>query len=234
VSILWLAALVLAAGLIGWGLSRRLMGDRQDFLDNYAFHPAIRARVRKKRPQLDDGQLDLVFRGLRDYFQLCRKAGNRRVAMPSQAVDDAWHEFILFTRAYDAFCRRALGRYLHHTPVEAMASPIHAEEGIKRAWRLACAREGIDPRQPERLPLLFALDSQLGITEGFHYSLNCRDKNSPVSGSQYCASHIGCSSGCAGDSGGTTDSAGSASPGECSTSGDSCGDGGGGCGGGGD
>ncbi|HLF95713.1 MAG TPA: hypothetical protein VI457_01090 [Methylococcaceae bacterium] len=223
-SFAWLAALVLGGVPLVWSLRRRLASERQAFLDGYAFHPAIRERVRRKRPALDDGQLDLVFQGLRDYFQLCRKAGHRRLAMPSQAVDDAWHEFILFTRAYDAFCRRALGRYLHHTPVEAMASPTHAEEGIKRAWRLACSQEGIDPRQPERLPLLFALDAQLGIADGFHYSLNCRDKNSPVSGTNYCASHIGCTSGCSGDSGAATDSAGS---------GDSCGDGGSGCGGGG-
>lgn len=54
-------------------------------------------------------------------------------------------------------------------------------------------------RQPERLPLLFALDAQLGIADGFRYSLDCRDRNSPVSGSNYCASHIGCTSGCSGD-----------------------------------
>lgn len=225
----WLAALVLGAVALFRLLRSRVAGERQTFLEDYVFHPAIRERVRKKRPQLNDGQLDRVFQGLRGYFRLCQNAGNRQVAMPSQAVDDAWHEFILFTRAYDGFCRRALGRYLHHTPVEAMASPTHAQEGIKRAWRLACAQEGIDPRHPERLPLLFALDAQLAISDGFRYSLNCRDRNSPVSGSDYCASHIGCTSGCAADSGSVSDSG---------TSGD-CGDGGGsgcggGCGGGGD
>ncbi len=51
--------------------------------------------------------------------------------MPSQVVDDAWHEFILFTRAYQQYCNKALGRYLHHTPAEAMDSPTIAQEGNK-------------------------------------------------------------------------------------------------------
>lgn len=35
---------------------------------------------------------------------------------PSHTVDLAWHEFILFTRAYDKFCHEKLGRFIHHTP----------------------------------------------------------------------------------------------------------------------
>jgi hypothetical protein len=77
--------------------------------------------------------------------------------MPSQVVDDAWHEFILFTRQYQQFCERGLGRFLHHTPAEAMRSPTDAQDGIKRAWRLACRRDGIDPKAPQSLPLLLRL-----------------------------------------------------------------------------
>ncbi len=102
-----------------------------------------------------------MLQGLREYFLLCHRAGQRMVAMPSQAVDVVWHEFILFTRAYQGFCRRALGRFLHHVPAEAMRTPTDAQDGIKRAWRLACHREGLDPKTPERLPLIFALDAML-------------------------------------------------------------------------
>ena len=35
---------------------------------------------------------------------------------PSVRVDLAWHEFILCTRAYDAFCRRLFGKFIHHSP----------------------------------------------------------------------------------------------------------------------
>lgn len=46
--------------------------------------------------------------GLRDWFRICRAARwTTFVAMPSRAADAAWHEFILFTRDYSAFCDRA-------------------------------------------------------------------------------------------------------------------------------
>ncbi len=47
----------------------------------------------------------------------------RMVAMPSQVVDVAWHELILHTRLYQHVCRKGLGRFLHHTPAQAMRSP---------------------------------------------------------------------------------------------------------------
>ena len=85
------------------------------------------------------------------------------MSMPSQAVDVAWHEFILFTRKYEYFCGKALGRFLHHPPAEAMRSPTSAQAGIKTAWRLSCLREGMQPRAAHRLPLLFAIDAQLRV-----------------------------------------------------------------------
>ena len=178
------------------------------FIRSYPFHRAIRDKIKIRYPHLDDEQSHLVFRALRDYFWMCNMSKRRMVAMPSQVVDDAWHEFILFTRSYKSFCRRGLGRFLHHTPTEAMKSPTLAQEGIKRAWRLACAREKIDPAAPDKLPLIFAIDGMLKIPNGFNYVLDCKDRKSPAYGSGYCAGHIGCSSGCAGDSGAETGSGG--------------------------
>jgi hypothetical protein len=206
-------ALVLAAAVNG-----RRRAARERYIDDYRFPPGLGQRVRKRYPHLTDQQLDLVFRALRDYFHLCRKAGRRLLAMPSQVVDVAWHEFILYTRNYQAFCRQALGRFLHHTPTEAMPDRTHAGDAIRRTWRLACLRERLDPRAATALPLLFAIDRELGITDGFHYVLNCTHMVAAANANSYCASHIGCGSGCGGGCGGS-----------------GCGgDGGGGCGGGGD
>jgi hypothetical protein len=136
--------------------------------------------------------------------------------MPSQAVDDAWHEFILFTRQYAQFCRSAFGRFLHHTPAEAMRSPTQASDGIKRTWRLACAGEGIDPERPQRLPRLFAMDAALLIAGGFIYQLDCLAAGCDgAMGAGFCASHIGCGSGCSGDSGSSDGDGGSGCGGGC-------------------
>ena len=205
------------AGLIVWMLWRNWARSRRvAYIDNFPYARLLDKRLAARRPELSEAQRQEVFVGLNDYFQLCRTAGKRMVAMPSQAVDDAWHEFILFTRQYNQYCQSAFGRFLHHTPAEAMSAPTQASEGIRRAWRLACARERIDPQKPDRLPRLFALDAALLIVGGFIYHLDCMAAQKAGMGDGYCASHIGCggSSGCAGDS--------SSSDG---------GDGGGGCGG---
>jgi hypothetical protein len=222
------ATLILAAVLL-W--RKWLRAGRSVFIDNYPYQQHLDRRLAARRPELSAEQRAEVLACLLDYFQICRQAGRRMVAMPSQAVDDAWHEFILFTRWYDKFCQRAFGRFLHHTPAEAMRTPTTASDGLKRAWRLACLREGIDPKHPARLPRLFALDASLGIAGGFIYQLDCLAASGGAAGSGNCASHIGCSSGsgCSGSTGCSGDSGGSSS-----SSSDGGGSGcGGGCGGGG-
>ena len=169
---------------------------RIDAIRAHPFPQSVRMKFRDARPNLDSSQEHQVFEGLRDYFILCAQAGGRFVSMPSQVADDAWHAFILHTRTYQDFCNKAFGRFLHHTPAEAMSTQTLATEGIQRAWRLACALERINPKQPERLPRLFALDGTLNIPNGFRYDTRC----TPGSGN-YSASHIGCSSGCGGSSG---------------------------------
>jgi hypothetical protein len=39
--------------------------------------------------------------------------------MHSLRVDEAWHQFILFTAQYAEFCARYFGRYVHHSPSNA-------------------------------------------------------------------------------------------------------------------
>ncbi|MDX1755645.1 MAG: hypothetical protein R3175_06270 [Marinobacter sp.] len=188
---------------LAYGLYRRAaMARRERLIDAFRFPEAIAAKVAEKYPHLQAREIDQVMAGLREYFHLCNLAGPRMVAMPSQVVDVAWHEFILFTRKYQLFCKKALGRFLHHTPAEAMRSPTVAQKGIRTAWKLACQRENITPRSPQSLPLLFALDTQLNIPDGFRYELDCKQAGADG----YCAGHIGCGSGCgggcSGDSGG--------------------------------
>ena len=195
---------------------RSLRRKRQQLIDTYDFPPTIAGKVMEKYPHLSQAQAEQVMAGLREYFHLCNIAGKRMVSMPSQAVDVAWHEFILFTRQYQYFCKKALGRFIHHIPAEAMRSPTDAQAGIKTAWKISCYREGLLPRAAHRLPMLFAMDALLDIPDGFNYAVNCSGKEKD----HYCASHIGCGSGCGGGcvSDGSSDSSG-------------CG---GGCGGGGD
>jgi len=178
--------------ILFWQLrQRKVKKERRELIENYVFPERLTVELRKRYPHLSDADCDKVLEGLRVFFLICLAAKNRAIAMPSQAVDVVWHEFILFTRDYELFCSKALGRFLHHTPAEAMEKPTQAQEGIKRAWKYSCLHEGIDPHKPQRLPLLFALDADLKIEDGFTYQLNCKGRENDG----YCASHIGCGGG---------------------------------------
>ena len=108
---------------------------------------------------------ELVETGLRQWLRCCAAAlrDSQVIGMPSHAVDEAWHGFILCTARYSAFCDRAYGRFLHHHPEggapqnsSATADPMH--EQLRRtviAWSMV-AGEG------ERC-VLWDLDRHVGV-----------------------------------------------------------------------
>ena len=44
--------------------------------------------------------------------------GGSRKCVPSKYVDDVWHNFILHTREYRAFCESVLGYFVDHSPAK--------------------------------------------------------------------------------------------------------------------
>jgi len=154
-----------------WSTRRRK--KRANFIRSYPFPNGLLDRLAARYPSLSTHDRHLVSRALRQFFLVYLASGRRFVSMPSRVTDDLWHEFILYTRHYDAFCRRAFGRFLHHTPAVVMGSDRLGNAGLRRAWWFACREERLDPKKPARLPLLFALDAQLGIEDGFRYALDC-------------------------------------------------------------
>ncbi|MBE1298707.1 MAG: hypothetical protein GJ680_02190 [Alteromonadaceae bacterium] len=231
--VLLLSGFVFFVGLFFWiaAQKKRLTAHRAHLIDTYQFPESVSKKVKQTYPHLSDEDVLHVLEGLRNYFHLINDAGkNTMVSMPSQAVDVAWHEFILDTKEYALFCDTVFKRFIHHTPAEAMQSQTVAQDAIKRVWRLACARENISISSPMSLPILFAMDAKLDIKDGFNYSLDCKpelDKqksDGSVVVIPYCASHIGGDDGHA--SAGTSDSDGSGG----ADGGSGCG--GGGCGGG--
>ena len=154
-----------------------------------------------------------------------------------------WHEFILYTRQYEFFCKRAFGAFLHHSPAAVLSSNRRSNAGLRRVWWHDCKEENINPRNASRLPLIFAIDAKLNIADGFRYSVDCQNhprKHDENTGSTviYCGGDFG-STGVDG----TTDGFGDSSSGDglwgsfdsgghgCSGHGCSGGCGGGGCGG---
>ena len=203
---------------------------REAFIRHGALPLGLFERLRQKHPHLTLKDCQLIASGLRQFFLVYFQSGCKFVAMPSQVVDDLWHEFILYTREYDAFCQHAFGHFLHHTPSAVLSQNQNSNEGLRRCWWFACKEENINPRAPTRLPLLFALDKKFNIANGFYYDADCsgvrRKGDNSGSSSPYCGGDFSSDSHDGGTAGFPSDSDGA--------SGSDGGDGGSGCGGGGD
>jgi hypothetical protein len=168
-------AIFAAALVYVWARSRA--ARRAELIRRYTLPQGLFEKLRKKRPELSLKDCQLVGHALRQFFIAYLRSGFKEVAMPSQVVDDLWHELILYTRQYELFCKHAFGRFLHHTPAVVMGSVRRSNAGLRRCWWFACLEENINPRKPTRLPLLFALDRKLNIPDGFIYAPDCKDPN---------------------------------------------------------
>jgi hypothetical protein len=207
---------------------------REAHIRQFAFPRGLFDKLRLRHPGLSPKDCQLVAQALRQFFLAYLKSGRRAVSMPSQVVDDLWHEFILYTRGYEAFCRQAFGRFLHHTPATVLGRQRDANAGLRRCFWFACREENIHPRQPQRLPLLFAIDAKLKVPGGFVYALDCAALQAASAGGGssstiHCAADFSSSS-----VDGSTDGFGDGHGGDGGPDGGGDGGDGGGCGGGGE
>ena len=217
--------------------SRRTAATRKraEFIQRYGFPAELRNRL-QANTGLTLEQSGRVLEGLRQYFLAClaaqRKAIAKEVGMPSKAVDAAWHEFIVLTKEYAKFCEQAFGRYLHHTPKAMMDTPTQAAVANTLHQLRNPALTPAGWAMVGTMPLLFALDRELGFKDGHLYDEGAIHELEGVRQAQLAAvssssgsSDSGSSSWSWSNSDGGVDSGGGGSDG----GGGSCG--GGGCGG---
>jgi hypothetical protein len=197
---------------------------REQFIRDYTWPPQLLEKLEKQH-SFTRKESALVGNGLRQFFLAYHGSGYGYVSMPSQLADDLWHEFILYTRDYNDFCTKAFGRFLHHTPAVRLAPDLKSSnEGLRRVWFQCCKQENIDPTEPTRVPLLFALDRKFNIRNGFVYVPDCEALRRNGNYGGQCGGDLSSSS----IDGGTA----GLGDGDGSGGGDGGGDGGGGCGGG--
>ncbi|MFZ5601563.1 MAG: glycine-rich domain-containing protein [Pseudomonadota bacterium] len=166
--------------------------SRAEFIRTYPLPRGLFDKLHARHPHLTAKEYQLVARALRHFFLAHLKSGCKFVSMPSQVVDDLWHELILHTKEYSMFCNKAFGRFMHHTPATAMSSAKQSNAGLRRCWWYTCLEENINPKNATRLPLLFALDAKLNIPNGFRYTLDCsKMKSGGGDGSNTSVVHCG-------------------------------------------
>jgi len=152
--------------------------ETENRIHDYAFPAGLRNKVAARLGLSNEKSVDRVLLGLKEYLILCIDARDMVLGMPSQAVDAAWHEFILYTRPYTDFCNRVYGHYLHHMPGDEPSTGDDFLSGAGRAWMdlgrtwmLTCMRADQNPRKPTRVPLLFSIDAEVGVGMGRAFTL---------------------------------------------------------------
>ena len=92
--------------------------------------------------------------------------------MPSRLVERLWREFAVDTDVYARWCNTAFGCVVAPTEAKSLGLNAATNDALRRTWFWACKEEAINPKNPTRLPLLFALDAKLAIAGGIIYATN--------------------------------------------------------------
>jgi hypothetical protein len=162
---------------------------RQEFVATYRLPKGVGRKLQRKLGYATD--LGIAFRGLHQWLRL-HVAAPGLLAMPSTAVGELWHDFILHTEEYQDFCRQAYGRTLRHLPEKSMetATPkaLHGE-GVGRTFAMACADGGIRFPQMLGLPVLFQVDTALAMPDGQQWVLDCGHWNCSAISPARCVRH---------------------------------------------
>jgi hypothetical protein len=134
--------------------SRMRRRSRSRYIESYEFPAQLSAKLVTELGSRTAARVALD--GLRGWYLTCLYANGELIGMPSRAVDVAWHEMILMTREYHAFCERAFGGYLHHSPDSTLATPMP---------ELYARTLAITDRHELGLAM-FSADSDAGIEDG--------------------------------------------------------------------
>ncbi len=70
-------------------------------------------------------------RELKRFLAMCAITEDGMVGMMGP-VDDLWHNFLTFTRDYEAFCRQVAGRFMSHIPETRPAAGPEVLEGYRK------------------------------------------------------------------------------------------------------
>lgn len=105
---------------------------------------------------------------LAQFFEVCRQQQSHGpCALPSKGADSVWHAWLsVDPGGLAAWQRRHFGQALPHREAGALGAPL--EDCLARTWAGACRSQRLSPLGP-RLPLLFVLDGQLGLPNGWAY-----------------------------------------------------------------
>ncbi len=77
-------------------------------------HPELIVRLEEKL-NIPEQEASELFDDLKRFLFLCATQEER--LGPTDRIDEAWHNFILFTKDYRNFCTDILGKFVEHVPL---------------------------------------------------------------------------------------------------------------------
>ena len=154
-------------------IGTRRVARRVAAVNAYEFSSSVRQRLRLKHAGLGAQSIALIEAATRQWFRLHARFPRARLSMPSRAVDDLWHEMLLHTQDYAAFCDGAFGRFLHHEPESAMPPQQALANQSERLLATLLLAQVDEHCPPDTLPLLFRVDHEVGLEDAARYLANC-------------------------------------------------------------
>ncbi len=152
-------------------LLRQRRQQRLQYLQKYPFHSAYFSALQADYPRLGKAELLLADDALRQFFIMHWRYPKLGLNMPSKLADALWHAFILDTRRYEVFCKKAFGHTFHHIPTfeTAAATAGTRRSQLQATWSAAMRTKHLLPRALiAGVPVLFALDGHAQIDDGMH------------------------------------------------------------------
>lgn len=84
-------------------------------------HPELIERLKRKL-DLNTEEAENLFDDTKKYLYLCATA--KEHLSPTPPIDACWHEFLMYTRDYHAFCMKFFGTFVHHTPTPKLVPHV--------------------------------------------------------------------------------------------------------------
>lgn len=97
-------------------------------------HEQLVERIKKKLG-ISEEDAHLLFEDMKRFMFIA--GTSKHPIAPSAPIDEAWHNFILFTKDYDGFCREHFGTFIHHVPTNPKDPSSRDRASLKRAIDLA-------------------------------------------------------------------------------------------------
>ncbi len=142
--------------------------------------------IERLKVKLDLGHetAEQLFSDLKQFLYLC---GTRPgICSPTDRIDAAWHEFVLYTEDYATFCDIMFGRFIHHVPPTYLSDEKRTKGKTWRTYQVA-------------LDIFGELSSNWNVPEHMRPQRGAKPDNVELIEFDNCGNSCGCGPACNSD-----------------------------------